>query len=297
LESILVFTLHSMNPVVKLDFAPIAVRWFPIQMKPTRVREIGYQVAIVVCPVCDTSNLRIVDAREPRNFFTDQSPQDYEGQFEWQPRATYPSLSFRRNGQDTIIRNARISSISDRVVSINDSGGDSGFIFYDAQVKSRKSVLASFHAGAYTTDASNGRGVTIEKSNEGYRVALMARRKTDILIAGIQEWPNGIFADPITVEGRAAWFSFAFWLRTIASAYLDIDPEELQSGTRTYLGDGVPFAEAFLCDKLENGAGYCGFLGQSEVFETLLEHADPDCKSECSGKYRKEVDATVAPDL
>lgn len=245
-------------------------------------------VAIVVCPVCDTSNLRIVDAREPRNFFTDQSPQDYEGRFEWRPRATYPSLSFRRNGQDTIIRNARISSISDQVVSINDSGGDSGFIFYDAQVKSRKSVLASFHAGAYTTDASNGRGVTIEKSNEGYRVALMARRKTDILIAGVQEWPNGIFANPVTVEGRAAWFSFAFWLRTIASAYLDIDPEELQSGTRTYLGDGVPFAEAFLCDKLENGAGYCGFLGQSDVFETLLEHADPDANPNAQESIAKK---------
>lgn len=103
----------------------------------------------------------------------------------------------------------------------------------------------------------------------------MARRKTDVLLAGIQEWPDGIFAEPTALEGRAAWFSFAFWLRTIASAHLDIDPEELQSGTRTYQSNGSPFAEAFLCDKLENGAGYCEFLGQPEVFSVLLEHADP----------------------
>lgn len=236
------------------------------------------QVQPVTCPVCNTINLRIIDAREPRNFFTDQDPQDYEGQFEWQPRASYPSLSFKRDDNDNVVKNARISTLSDRVISINDRGGESGFIFYDAQVKNRRNVLAAFGKGAYTTDASSGRGVTIEKSNDGYRVALMARRKTDILIAGIQEWPHGVFADPITVEGRAGWFSFAFWLRTIASAYLDIDPQELQAGTRTYLGDGVPFAEAFLCDQLENGAGYCDFLGQPDVFETLLKHADPNGK-------------------
>lgn len=235
-------------------------------------------VQIVDCPVCHTSNLRIVDAREPRNFFTDQNPQDYEGQFEWQPRATYPSLAFQREGKDITINNARISTISDQVISVNDRGGESGFNFYDAQIKWGKNIRVPFNRGAYTTDASRGRSVIVDKATDGYRVALMSRRKTDILIAGINEWPNGIFADPISVEGRAAWFSFAFWLRTISSAYLDIDPDELQSGTRTYLGDGVPFAEAFLCDRLENGAGYCDFLGQPNVFETLLKHADPTAR-------------------
>jgi DEAD/DEAH box helicase domain-containing protein len=230
----------------------------------------------LVCPVCNSSDLHIVDAREPRNFFTDQNPQDYEGQFEWQPRATYPSLDFNSSGNNQKISNASVSTISDRVISINDSSGAGGFIFYDARVSSKKNELASFGQGAYTTDASNGHGISIEKSADGYRIALMASRKTDVLLAGIQEWPDGVFADPLTIEGRAAWFSFAFWLRTIASAYLDIDPEELQSGTRTYQGDGIPFAEAFLCDKLENGAGYCNFLGQPEVFTVLLQHADPD---------------------
>jgi len=247
----------------------------PQQDQTDTVREID-PVEIMICPVCQSSDLHIVDAREPRHFFTDQNPQDYEGQFEWQPRATYPSLAFKRSGIDHTIKNARINAISDYIISINDRGGDGGFIFYDARVRSRKSDLASFGQGAYTTDASSGRGVHIEKSSDGYRIALMARRKTDVLLAGIQEWPDGIFAEPTALEGRAAWFSFAFWLRTIASAYLDIDPEELQSGTRTYQGDSIPFAEAFLCDKLENGAGYCKFLGQPEVFTILLQHADPD---------------------
>ena len=106
----------------------------------------------------------------------------------------------------------------------------------------------------------------------------MARRNTDVLLAGIKDWPQQVSANPITVEGRAAWFSFAFWLRTIASALLDIHPNELQPGMRTYGIDGNSFAEAFLCDQLENGAGYCTFLGKSDVFAELLEHASPDAR-------------------
>lgn len=228
------------------------------------------------CNVCGNNTLRIVDAREPRHFFTDQDPQDYEGQFEWQPRSTHPSLAFQCSSDDLLVKNARINSTSDYVISINDGGGKGGFIFYDARIKCGTKELVPFGRGAYTTDSSNARRVQIEKSGDGYRVALMARRKTDVLLAGIHAWPSGVFAEPTTLEGRAAWFSFAFWLRTIASAHLDIDPEELQSGTRTYQSDGNPFAEAFLCDKLENGAGYCEFLGQPEVFSVLLEHADPN---------------------
>lgn len=229
-----------------------------------------------VCPVCNTYSLRLVDAREPRDFFTDQAPQDYEGQFEWQPRSSYPTLSFTREGNDSIVKNSYISAICDQVISINDHGGDGGFVFYDAHVSSRKNELASPGSGAYTTIESSGHGVAIARSDEGYRIALMARRKTDILIAGIYKWPSKVFADPVTVEGRAAWYSFSFWLRTIASAYLDIEPQELQSGTRTYSNNGIPYAEAFLSDKLENGAGYCQFIGQPDVFETLLQHAYPD---------------------
>ncbi len=231
----------------------------------------------IICPVCKTSEaLRIIDVREPRDFFTDQNPQDYEGRFEWQPRATHPSLAFKHRGQPSIVQNSRVTRISDHVISINDRGGESGFIFHRAGVTTRKSELAGFENGAYTVDESNGRSITITKSEDSYRIALMARRKTDVLLAGINNWSGGIFADPTVVEGRAAWYSFAFWLRTIASAYLDVHPDELQSGTRTYGGDGIPFAEAFLCDKLENGAGYCNLLGQPEIFSILLEHSNPN---------------------
>jgi hypothetical protein len=266
------------QPSHKIGLCAVCRAVIPQANLTNTVRE-SDPIQIAVCPVCGNSDLRIVDAREPRDFFTDQKPQDYEGQFEWQPRATYPSLAFKRYAdKDRYVRNARVGTVSDHVISINDAGGDGGFVFYDAYVRSKAKDLAQSGQGAYTTASSNGRGITIQETGDGYRVALMARRKTDVLLAGIQEWPVGVFADPTSVEGRGAWFSFAFWLRTIASAYLDIDPDELQSGMRTYQGDGIPYAEVFLCDKLENGAGYCDFLGQPEIFEELLHHADPEAR-------------------
>jgi hypothetical protein len=96
------------------------------------------------------------------------------------------------------------------------------------------------------------------------------------LLVDIQDWPKGVFADPMKVEGRASWYSFAFWLRIVAGALLDVDPQELQSGFRSLIGNGVhnPIGQAFLCDQLENGAGYCRYLAQPSEFQKILQQAD-----------------------
>jgi hypothetical protein len=112
-------------------------------------------------------------------------------------------------------------------------------------------------------------------------VALLSKRHTEVLLVGINEWPQGMYADPTVSEGRtagrAAWYSFAFWLRTAAATLLDIDTDELRSGFRTFRSpDGRVAAEAFLSDNLENGAGYCRYLGQPEVFEKILQQAIPE---------------------
>jgi len=52
--------------------------------------------------------------------------------------------------------------------------------------------------------------------------ALAAITPTDVMIVGIHEWPAGWFADPLTVEGRAALYSFGFMLRRTAAVRLDI---------------------------------------------------------------------------
>ncbi len=231
----------------------------------------GQRIALAECPVCkEPDALLPLDAREPRGFFTDLTPQDFEGQFEWTPRSTRPTLSIdTQTSTPSIFNNVALASFWEDILSVNDNAGAGGFDFYNAK------IYDEVKSGAYTvaTEASE-RVVAVGSS---HRVALLSRRKTDIMLVNIQQWPDGVFADPTTVEGRAAWFSFAFLLRTIAGVHLDIDPQELQMGFRPLVDSGkYPVkGQAFLCDQLENGAGYCRFLGQKDEFQELLKYADP----------------------
>ncbi|MHC5731558.1 MAG: hypothetical protein ACYTXY_47250, partial [Nostoc sp.] len=52
------------------------------------------------CPVCQYPEPSLIplDVREPKGFFSDLEPQDFDGQFEWQPRSTRPSLSVDARG-------------------------------------------------------------------------------------------------------------------------------------------------------------------------------------------------------
>ncbi|HEX6480351.1 MAG TPA: DEAD/DEAH box helicase [Ktedonobacteraceae bacterium] len=231
----------------------------------------GQKAALRECPVCKAPEVLLpLDAREPRGFFTDLMPQDFEGQFEWTPRSTRPTLSIdAQTSTPSDVNNVALSSFWEDIISVNDNAGTGGFDFYPAK------VYDEIKPGAYTvaTEASE-RVVAIGNS---HRVALLSRRKTDILLVDIQQWPEGVFADPTTVEGRAAWFSFAFWLRTVAGAHLDVDPQELQTGFRPLIDTGKYRikGQVFLSDQLENGAGYCRFLGQPDEFQSLLRHTDP----------------------
>ncbi|MCJ2544621.1 C-terminal helicase domain-containing protein [Thermostichus vulcanus] len=231
------------------------------------------------CPVCHQKSLRSLDAREPKGFFTDLNPEDYDGQFEWQPRSTRPTVSINSPaGNPILVLNANVSSVSDRIISINDNGGKGGFDFQNA------SVFGNSRSGAYVVADAIGRSDRVTGTGQIYRIALLARRRTDILLVNIAQWSEGVFADPMTVEGRAAWYSFAFWLRIAASAYLDIDPQELQAGFRTLAQDGRVVGEGFLCDSLENGAGYCNFLANPHQFEKVMGQSDID--NESSIAYR-----------
>lgn len=228
----------------------------------------GEEPLTQICPVCGAPEMRIIDAREPKDFFTDLLPEDFEGQFEWTPRSTRPSISFKAQGSNVGVDNVEIGYLFDFITSLNDNNGVGGFDFYDAKVYQKE------RPGACTVEPENENS-PVKIVGQGYRIALLSKRKTDILLVSIKNWPQGIFADPATVEGRAAWYSFAFWLGIAAGVHLDVDPQELQAGFRTILDPaGKPAGEAFLCDELENGAGYCRFLSNPNEFQKLFGYAN-----------------------
>lgn len=243
-----------------------------------------------VCGICGEPSpaFGVFDAREPRDFFTDLQPTDFEGHFEWVSASTRPMLA--ADGEEVraaTSANSEVLSGQSFVMAVNDNGGAEGFDFRTARAwdRPRPGALTAIDSGAVS-------GV-----GEPRHIALLAQRKTDVLIAGVREWPAGVYADPRDVRGRAAWYSFAFFLRLAAGAELDVDALELQCGFRPVNPGTRPSGQAFLCDELENGAGYCTELGKPERFATLLEQAMPrnpgsiaarwlqhgnDCDSSCN---------------
>jgi DEAD/DEAH box helicase domain-containing protein len=227
----------------------------------------GKEPTLAECPVCHQPQLQSIDAREPRHFYCERSPEDFDGTFEWVPRATRPMLGM--NAADPLPlqgTGAYLRPASEDVLTLNDNGGKGGFDFLPVDVK------GDGNNGYIVPDF--GRPREPAEIGTTYRVALLSRRRTDVLLVGISHWPGTLFASPSTVTGRAAWFSLAFLLRTAAANLLDVDVNEIQAGARTLSLDGRVQGEAFLCDSLENGAGYCRWLGNPENALALFDRAN-----------------------
>lgn len=216
-----------------------------------------------VCGVCGAASpdYRVVNLSQPAGFRTEYGTErDYDGTFDWTPRATRPKL-----GMGTIAMhshaNFSIYRGPERVFVVNDNSGN----------------LFDFEQGAgetWTTRATfekiHGRAFSPRSGAPDPR-ALAAISPTDVLVAGINGWPVGIFADPRTVEGRAALYSFGFMLRRAAAVRLDVSDSELKVGLRTTVGAaGEAIGQVFMSDTLENGAGYSTHLGDPAEFSRLL---------------------------
>ncbi len=252
-------------------------------LAPTHTPAPGGQEPIPTqCPVCQQMTLRPVDAREPKGFFTDLAPDDFEGSFEWNPRSTRPTLSLQSKEEKlNLVGNTTVSAFEGEIISVNDNGGEGGFDFrFSATVYGRN------QPGAYAVEPRNDHYVSVAGAT--YRIALLSRQRTDILLVDMQKWPDGLFAEPTQVEGRAAWYSLAFFLRIAVATELDIDPTELDAGFRATNENGIPIGQAFLSDKLENGAGYCRWFGESDHFRELLNQANPDISESLADVWIKE---------
>jgi len=214
------------------------------------------------CQVCGAgpADYQVVDLSEPRGFRTRYgSERDYDGTFEWTPRATRPKLGLA--GPPLMPhRNFGIHSGEQTVHVINDNNGQLFEFerFWDETWATRQALdkVGFPPRGAATAGPD--------------RRALAAISRTDVLVAGVNAWPQGVFADPLRVEGRAALYSFGFLLRRAAAVRLDVSDGELKVGLRTTMVNGQVAGQIFLSDTLENGAGYSTHLGAPPEFEALL---------------------------
>jgi DEAD/DEAH box helicase domain-containing protein len=221
-----------------------------------------------ICPKCKKEKLRVIDAREPRDFFTEVKPTDYEGYFEWTPQSTKPSLALDLDKiPPRVVGGANLRGWTDDILSLNDNGGKGGFIFRPARYS--EFSINDVSKGAFILDdGENG------SKFDSKRIALLSRRRSDLLHVGLASAREDIFPNPLTIEGRAAWYSLGFALRKAAGLLLDIEPNELKAGLHISLNTlGDTSGNSFLYDMLDNGAGYSSHLADPEVFKELLKKA------------------------
>ena len=215
------------------------------------------------CQVCNgpPAEYRIIDLSQPAGFRTFYSQErDYDGTFEWTPRATRPKLAMGAVPMN-VHANFGIFSSPETVYVVNDNNG----ALFPFERTWGESWMTRDSLGKVTSASPPA------TAGPDLR-ALAAVSDTDVLISGINTWPTGIFADPLRVEGRAAFYSYGFLLRRAAAVQLDVSDGELKVGLRT-TSDPISgtVGQIFMSDTLENGAGYSTHLGTPSEFQSLLQ--------------------------
>lgn len=112
-------------------------------------------------------------------------------------------------------------------------------------------------------------------------IALAAPKTTDVLRIRPASVPQGLNLDPLMSHGgvKAAYYSAAFILRSLAAELLDTDPEEFDVSNvrQVELDDGDKVGEIVLSDHLANGAGFVAWLQQRwpEVLANATSTTNP----------------------
>ena len=232
----------------------------------------------ISCPVCgatlnDDPGYAIVNLSEPKGFRTRYgTSRDFDGEFEWPPRGSHPRVGFRP--VDMVQRrNFEVWASSDTVFVINDNDGR----FFDFERLSQGETWVTREA-LERSGITNPATVLAAGGQPPDRRALASIKPTNVLVLGIQQpLPVGLRCSPLTgggrVEGRAALLSFGYLMRRAISVRLDIDEREIKVGIRVMQDAAAQIVgQVFVCDSLENGAGYSTLYGDPDVAEELLRY-------------------------
>ena len=110
-------------------------------------------------------------------------------------------------------------------------------------------------------------GITFTPEGPSEEIALASPKTTDVLRVRPAGVPQGLSLDPLMSHGavKAAFYSSAFVLRSLAAELLDTDPEEFDVSNvrQVELVDGQKVGEIVLSDHLANGAGFVAWIQQN----------------------------------
>jgi DEAD/DEAH box helicase domain-containing protein len=246
----------------------------------------------VQCPVCNSPAFEIVQLAQPRGFRTWFGAYwDFDGVFEWTPRASRPKTDPGPLQMQTVA-NCEFWSGEAEVCVVNDNAG--------RKFEFRKLVggetWVTQDAINHVNDQMEQRGLrgapnpTYDQGAQPDVRVLGSIQPTDILVVSFHTVRPELDLSPYSpnspqrVDGRAALYSFGFLLRRAVSVLLDVGPWEIRVGLRvTHQGSQI-VGQVFLSDTLENGAGYCSYFADPVELENLLHFmTDPN------GSFLQEI--------
>lgn len=245
------------------------------------------------CETCGATNPDYAGMMlaEPVGFRSSYRPEDFEGSFTRSARATTPRIS-----PDLA---AMTRTETDGAVAF--SGPGDVFVVND-----NNRGLYRFAPYSGPRDDDRGSWLSLDLAREGFQGLRLADLnqtrtwegaigliiRTDTMLVGPRDDPEGLTLVPYDPGVKGAWYSLGFLLRAAACRLLDIGNAELDVGYSVRHASGRRLTEAFLADSLDNGAGYCTWLGLPNNLGKLLRSAtefaveladDPnhDCDSSC----------------
>lgn len=254
---------------------PVSLGTCPICQAVTLTPQPGQNI----CPVCTQPGFRIIQLAQPRGFRTlYDGGRDFDGTFEWIPRASRPKMDAEPLPMNTVANVAFGLGEQQQVCVVNDNSGRlfrfqklaQGETWVEPDAVNQVNALRT-ELRLSTNQPRYSNATAIEER------ALGSLKQTDLLVIGLSAVPHQLNLDPRRVEGRAALWSFGFSLRRAAAADLDINEWELRVGLRVIRdAQGAVVGQVFLSDALENGAGYCLQFSTPDAMGRLLRAiADP----------------------
>ncbi|CCH89535.1 DEAD/DEAH box helicase [Modestobacter italicus] len=309
-------------PVGLVEYVRRGTRWVPIGDPRGPIAKVGLCRACgavdpsgtpSACPTCrtpasDDGVYRVVEVGEPEGFRTSyQRPADYDGTYEFTPRAGHARLSLENAGELEVRGHHELDLRFGKadVLVVNDSAGAD---FRFTSVAAQDGLLSLDLLADDERRKELGLPKPVGDHSGVTPIALGAWSRTDALLAGLRSVPDGLDLNPMRTSARAAWLSFGFLLRNAASKLLDVGVGEFKVGVfpRPGKGNDAVSGAAFLADSLENGAGYATHLGQdagpllSTARQLAVEYAEhartgAGCDSSCYRCLRDHTNAAYHP--
>jgi hypothetical protein len=235
------------------------------------------------CPYCSAARApdgyRTVELSEPPGFTTwweVSRRAEFSGAFEFTPRALRARIGATQ-GEPRAARNFTVDARTERIYLVNDNDG-ADFVFRKIDRDNVWITEYAFDQALRDLPADERNNVnrpSFDPASQPLTRALASISTTDVLLAGLSDVSVGLCLNPAVPEARAGWYSFGYLLRRAAAVSMDVAENELEMGLQAVMDFSSPFAppsaRVFLSDTLENGAGYCTYLGDMARFEGLLE--------------------------